>query len=106
METERPDLPRPEAAPRNELRALAQLRDRVEAAALEVERLRAENAALAARVAELEAGASSPALSLFAEDEGVEKLRVKIQGFIAAIDQVLNAPEPAAGGGAAARRDA
>ncbi|MDX1419647.1 MAG: hypothetical protein R3181_06745 [Rubricoccaceae bacterium] len=94
MEPERPTPLTPDAAPRTELRALAQLRDRVEAAAQEMERLRAENTALAARVAEVQdgdaPGAAAPAL-LAGEDP--EKLRAQIRGFIEAIDQVLNAPE-------------
>jgi predicted RNase H-like nuclease (RuvC/YqgF family) len=103
MEPERPDPPRPEAPVRTELRAFAQLRDRVEAAAREVERLREENAALAARIAELQAGGAAPAAAptLFSDAEDAEKLKAKIQGFIEAIDRVLSAPEPAA-----ARRDA
>jgi hypothetical protein len=104
MEHERPDLPRPEAPSRNELRTLGHLRDRVEAAAREVERLREENAALAARVLELEPGGGAAPRGGLAlpEGEDVEKLRAKLRGFIEAIDRVLNVPEPAN----AVRRDA
>jgi hypothetical protein len=106
MEPELHDAARTEAPPRNELRALAYLRDRVEAAAREVERLREENAALAARVADLQTHSGqthsgTAALSLPGGEEP-QKLRAQIQGFIAAIDQVLNTPEPA---DAARRRD-
>ena len=90
--------------PRNELRALAQLRDRVEAAAREVERLREENAALAERVAALQSGSglAAPAGPALPGGEDPEKLKAQIQGFIEAIDQVLHAPEAA---DAARRRD-
>lgn len=79
------------------LQALERLRERVEAAAAEIERLRAENAELAARVRELAAleaaGGGADALRL-ALDEEPEALREKIEGFIAAIDRML--AEPAA----------
>jgi len=58
----------------------------VETAAREIERLRAENAELAARLAE----SGGPALPLDGEPEDV---RAQIQGFIDAIDRVLEAPE-------------
>jgi len=96
MEPHCSDAARPEP-PRNELRALAQLRDRVEAAAREVERLRAENAALAERVAALQAeGGVAPAGPALPGGEDPERLRAQIRGFIEAIDRVLHAPEPAA----------
>jgi hypothetical protein len=102
MEPELSHANRPEPPPRNELRALVQLRERVEAAAREVERLREENAALAARVAELQApGATSAAATgagaatVLPGGEEPEKLKARLQGFIDAIDQVLSAPEPA-----------
>ena len=102
MEPERLDPPRPEAPSQTELRALVHLRDRVEAAAREVERLREENATLTARVAELQAGTMAPNGGIALCGEGdAEKLKAKIQGFIEAIDRVLSTPEPAA-----ARRDA
>jgi len=93
MEPTPANAARPEP-PRNELRALVQLRGRIEAAAQEVERLRRENAALAARVAELEAepGSGAPA---FLTGGDPEKLKAQIQGFIDAIDRVLHTPEPA-----------
>jgi hypothetical protein len=103
METDYTEAPRSEPPAPTELRALVQLRERVEAAAREIERLRAENEALAARVAALQDQHAPPASSPFAlpEGEDVEKLKAKIQGFIDAIDRVLNAPEPAG----AARHD-
>ncbi|MEO0556804.1 MAG: hypothetical protein AAF170_01340 [Bacteroidota bacterium] len=86
----RPDEPRPPASSdepaRTEWRALTRLRERVETAAREIERLRAENVALAAQVAE----AGGPALPLEGDPEDV---RAQIQGFIDAIDRVLEAPE-------------
>jgi hypothetical protein len=86
----RPDAPRPPAASdepvRTEWRALARLRERVETAAREIERLRAENAALAVRLAE----SGGPVLPLSGEPDEV---RAQIQGFIDAIDRVLDAPE-------------
>ena len=60
--------------------ALGRLRDRVEAAAAEIERLRAENAALAER-------ASGGGVPL---DGDPEALRGTIQGFIDAVDRVLD----------------
>lgn len=97
MEPERSHISRSEPQPRKELRALAQLRDRVEAAARELERLRAENAALEARVAELQAGGDgAPSGATLPGGEHAEKLKAQIQGFIDTIDQVLNAPEAVA----------
>ena len=86
----RPDEPRPPASSdepaRTEWRALARLRERVETAAREIERLRAQNAALASRLAE----SGGPALPL---DGDPEEVRAQIQGFIDAIDRVLETPE-------------
>ena len=94
METDdalRSDEPRPPAPSgdpaRTEWKALARLRERVETAAREIERLRVENAELAARLAE----SGGPALPLEGDSEEV---RAQIQGFIDAIDRVLEAPEP------------
>lgn len=74
------------------LQSLERLRERVEAAATELERLRAENATLAARVRELAAlepaGSDADALRL-AFDEEPEALRAKVEGFIVAIDRLL-----------------
>ena len=85
-----PEEPRPPAASdeptRTEWKALVRLRERVETAAREIERLRAENAALAAQVAEAE----GLALPLEGDSDDV---RAQIQGFIDAIDRVLETPE-------------
>lgn len=85
-------------APARSLQALERLRDRVEAAAREIERLREENARLAERVQELATldaarpdGSPIPALALEGDPEA---LRRKIEGFIEAIDHVL-AGQPA-----------
>ena len=82
---------RPEAG-RREWTALSRLRDRVEAAAREVERLRAENAALARRVLELQDARDVPATSFSfgGEGEDVEALRARVQGFIDTIDGLLS----------------
>jgi hypothetical protein len=76
------------AGAREELRVLRRLRERVEAAVAELERLRAENAALASRVAELEGGdAGAPTIPL--PSSNGEDMRARLDGFIAAIDQAL-----------------
>ena len=74
-------------------RALSRLRERVEAAVGEIERLRSENAALAARVAVLQDGLGdeSPALAL-PDAADPDALRARVKGFIDAIDEVLAAP--------------
>jgi hypothetical protein len=110
MESDRPDRdaavpPAGAAEPaRTEWRALTRLRDRVETAAREIERLRTENAALAHRVAELQdSGAPHPLLS---DGEPPEALRARVEAFIASLDRVLAAPPdddaPPAGDGAEA----
>ena len=99
------DAPRPEArsggAPGSSLTglepsglpgpdSLIRLRNRVERVLAELHQLRAENAALSARIRELEADAGSsashPSLPL---DEDPEQLRRKITSFIEAIDRYL-----------------
>lgn len=81
------------------IHALERLRDRILTVANEILRLREENAALAERIARLEARPES----LFEEgtllhlEEDPEALRRKITGFIEAIDQYLEreqAPNP------------
>ncbi len=74
------------------LRALDRLRDRVQKAAKEIERLRAENAALTARVRDLDAlEPDAGGLSLdFGEDP--DEVRAKVQGFIEAVDRLLAEP--------------
>jgi hypothetical protein len=87
---------RPVPPPPAEWRALSRLRERVEDAVREVERLRAQNASLARRVAELQEGLGAdeaPGLA-FPGGADPDALRAKIQGFIDAIDEVLAAPEP------------
>lgn len=82
------------------LQALERLRDRVEAAAREIERLRQENERLAERVQELAAleaarpedGGPLPTLVLESDPEA---LRRKVEGFIEAIDRVLAGRPPA-----------
>ena len=100
MEPERPDLSPTEPAARNDLRALTRLRDRVEAAAREIERLRDENMALAARVSALQAEAmlGGDGIPAFAglQGEDAEALKARIQGFIDTIDRLLNTSESAA----------
>ena len=73
--------------------ALLRLRERVEAAASEIERLRSENVRLAERLARTD-GASGPALPMGDQDPAA--LRASIQSFIDAVDRVL-AAEPASG---------
>ena len=72
------------------LRALDRLRDRVEKAAREIERLRAENLELAARVREIDAGAGGPSLD-FGGDPA--EMRAQVEGFIEAVDRLLAEPE-------------
>ena len=69
-------------------RALARLRDHVEAAAAEIERLREENARLAERVKAM--GAGGPGVPVSGDPA---ELRASIQGFIDAIDCVLDPPQ-------------
>lgn len=78
-----------EGPPRREWRALAQLRDRVEQAAAELVRLRAENEALAARVAEMEAGGGG----LVPAGTDPEALKKQVRRFIEAVDQAIEAAE-------------
>ena len=84
------------AATPAEWRTLARLRERVEAAVREIERLRSANAALAERVGELQGalGEDGPAPALPGDPD---TLRTRVQGFIDAIDQVL-AAEPGSPG--------
>lgn len=80
---------RPEAA-RADWRALSHLRDRVEAAAREIERLRAENAALVQRVASLQdAREGAPSFSFGSGEEDTAALKARVQRFIDTIDGLL-----------------
>lgn len=70
------------------------LRNRVESAANEIERLRTENAALAQRVLELQNGrAELESAHTFGEGEDAATLRARIEGFIRSIDEILEIPE-------------
>ena len=87
---------------RPEWRSLSHLRDRVESAAREIERLRAENAALGQRLAELQQDSSAPSFA-FGESESTEALKERVQGFIDLVDGLLAAPDgdsPGANGAA------
>ena len=81
-----PSSPTPDDPPRTDWRALGQLRDRVETAAREIERLRTENAALAQRLVEL-GNRPDAVRALSGEDPAAIKAR--IQGFIDTIDELL-----------------
>ncbi len=80
-----------------EWRTLRRLRERAEAPVREIERLRADNATLAARVGELQGalGEDGPAPTLPGDPE---TLRTRVQGFIDAIDDVLAAGDAPAEG--------
>jgi hypothetical protein len=72
-------------------KSLERLRDRIQVAAAEIMRLREENAALAARLAQLQ---SSPAVVLdegtsILFDESPESLQRRVASLIEAIDQYL-----------------
>ena len=95
-----PDAPSPDAgaprpdAGRADWRSLSHLRDRVEAAAREIERLRAENAALAKRVLDLQDGREgAPSFAFGDAGEDREALRKRVQGFIDTVDDLLRAAE-------------
>ena len=69
---------------------LERLRERVETAARELERLRKDNALLARRIAELEARPAVDADQAFLVfDSDPEALRKKVESFIQAIDAHL-----------------
>ena len=75
---------------RSETRALDHLRERVDTAAREIERLRAENAALAQRVLELQDARDHQAPSFsFGGGDDTEALKARVQGFIDTIDGLL-----------------
>jgi hypothetical protein len=77
------------------LHSLERLRDRVELAARELERLRQDNRELADRVAELETTATGEHHPAMINYEEPEAMRRKVQGFIDAIDRVLSStPAP------------
>ncbi|MEM0961649.1 MAG: hypothetical protein AAGK21_03775 [Bacteroidota bacterium] len=78
-------------------RSLKHLRDRVDAAVREIERLRAENAALAKRLIELEERAQDGSSFSFSDDEGSEELKARVQGFIRIVDGLLASGDGANG---------
>ena len=89
--------------PRPEWRSLSHLRDRVDAAVREIERLRSENAALAKRLIEIQEGGgtgSTPSFS-FGEGEDPAALKARVQGFLDLVDGLLQAGEGAGGDGSA-----
>ena len=90
---------------RTEWRSLSHLRDRVEAAVREIERLRSENAALAKRLIELQDGQPAAPSFAFGEGDDPEALRTRVQGFLDLVDGLLQAddsPEPGGDGSAGA----
>ena len=93
MEPAPPDEPTRDPSGRSEWRSLSQLRDRVEAAVREIERLRSENAALAKRLLELQDDASAPSFA-FGDGEDTEALRARVEGFIGLVDRLLEDGPP------------
>ena len=83
---------------RPEWRSLSHLRDRVEAAVREIERLRSENAALAKRLIELQDAREDAPSFAFGEGEDPDAIRGRVQGFIDLVDGIL---QETAGDGAA-----
>ena len=79
-----------------ELKAFVDLRDRVNKAIKEINKLRKENATLSAHVKELEAGGGGDGFSLGGDGETPEQLKAKFQDFIATINDVLGEPVEAA----------
>ena len=77
-------------------RALRKLRDRVERAALELIRLREENASLQDRIDALEATPVNreDSAGLLLLDTDPEALKRKVEGFIQSIDDYLEKKEP------------
>jgi predicted nucleic acid-binding Zn-ribbon protein len=78
------------AARLRKVESLERLRDRVEAAADEIVRLRGENARMASDISELRSSLTeareAPRLVF---DEDPTELRAKVRSFIAAIDEYL-----------------
>ena len=97
-----PPSPDPAAAsPDMGLPALERLRERIETAVAEIERLRAENAALAERVQELAddavAGGDGSGLPALTLEGDPADLRKKVEAFIEAVDRMLAEPATTAG---------
>ena len=78
----------PEPTARTEQESLSALRDHVSRAVDEIVRLRAQNAALARRLSQLESGPESVSINLAGASDP-EELRATISGFIDAIDRYL-----------------
>lgn len=72
-----------------DLQAFVDLRDRVNKAIKEIEKLRKENAKLSAQVKKLEAAAGGGGGFGLTDSESPEELKARIEGFIATIDDVL-----------------
>jgi hypothetical protein len=82
------DAPEERTAAREDLKALRGLRTRIEGVVAELDRLRSENAALANRVADLEAQGQNGLPFLPAMPAG-EDMRERLDAFISAIDHAL-----------------
>lgn len=90
------DPARPESRP--EWRSLSHLRDRVEAAVREIERLRAENATLHARLGDLQDDRAAAPSFAFGEGDDPAALKTRVQGFLDLVDGLLEADEPGGDG--------
>ena len=87
--------PKPRTSGLKGTRALRKLRDRVERAALELIRLREENASLQQRIEEMEATpVSRDNAGLLLLDTDPKALKRKVEGFIQSIDDYLEKKEP------------
>ena len=85
---------KPRGASLRSLQAVARLRERVEAAVRELERLRQENAALAERIRQLEANpAADFEGTLLTFDEDPDAVREQVERFIATLDRYLDKAE-------------
>ena len=84
------DPPASDPGPPREPVGLLRLRERVEGAAREIERLREANAELSERIEALQGQAGGGAPLLVGDDP--EALRDTIQGFIDTIDRLLAEP--------------
>ena len=74
-----------------DLQAFVELRDRVNKAIEEIEKLRRENAKLSAQVKTLEAGGGNGELRL-SDADSPEELRLRIEGFITTIKDLIGEP--------------
>ena len=101
--TASPDADPGRSDPRPEWRSLSHLRDRVDAAVREIERLRSENAALAKRLIEIQEGEAAAPSFAFGEGEDPAALKARVQGFLDLVDGLLDADEGAGGDGSASQ---